>query len=127
MVAVRRLYQHARWRASGSGMGGWLLGLLRHVPWRQRRAFAEEEIFHVLGHQILRFLLPGHEPVLVQDHLHPILPELPGVRRNVLVNSLTELPGPWRVVQTWQFLLKLGAYDLAPGLVSGGLGRLGVV
>src|SRR5580704_13625720 len=46
-------------------LSGELLGLLGDVSGGQRGAFSEEKIFHVLRHQLLRFLLPGHEAVLV--------------------------------------------------------------
>ena len=67
-------------RGFSSGSIHELFGLLRDVPGGQGGAFAEEEILHVLGNEFLGFLLPGHEPVLVEDHLHAILPELPGLR-----------------------------------------------
>src|SRR4030095_5769631 len=97
MWGVRRLYQQTRWRSSpasirtaGASIRTPLLRLLRHVPGRQRRAFTEEEVFHVLGDEVLRLFLPRHEAVLVEDHLHAILPELPRLRRDVLVDPLTK-------------------------------------
>jgi hypothetical protein len=56
-----------------------LLGLLGTVIWRQSRAVAEEEFLHVLGHQVLRLLLKRHQAVFVEDHLHALFPELPGL------------------------------------------------
>src|SRR5438552_905633 len=97
-----------------------LLGLLWNVPGRQRGAFAEEKIFHVLGDELLRLFLPRHQTVLVEDHLHAILPELPRLGGDVLVDALTEGTGPrWRV-EAGQLLLKLLAEDLAPALVADG-------
>src|SRR5262245_51968787 len=84
-----------RWRPSVRGSTR-SLRLLRHVPGRQRGAFAEEEVLHVLGDEILRFLLPGHEPVLVQDHLHALFPEFPRVLGHVFEDALTELARPGR-------------------------------
>jgi hypothetical protein len=75
-----------------------LFRLLGDVTGRQRRALAEEKIFHVLRDEVLRFLLPWHEPVLIEDHLHPILPELPRLARDVLVDALAELARPGRRV-----------------------------
>src|ERR1700730_1168249 len=113
MSAVRRLYQQARWRASGSDVTSVLFCLFRNVPGRQRGALAEEEVFHVLGHELLRLLLPWHQPILVQDHLHAVFPELPGVRRDVLVNPLAELARPRRGIESGKLLLKLDAEHLA--------------
>src|ERR1700752_2722877 len=92
-----------------------LFGLLWDVAGRERRALAEEEILHVSSDQLLRFLLPRHEAVLIQDHLHSLFPELPGLSRDVIVDALTELAGPGRGVQTGQFLLKLRAKHHPPG------------
>src|SRR5439155_23117021 len=104
------------------GSGG-LFGLLRHVTRRQRGAVAEEEILHVLGDEILCFLLPRHEPVLIEDHLHALLPELPGIFRDVVENALTELAGPRHRIEAGQLLLEFHAHDLAAALVAGGAGR----
>jgi hypothetical protein len=101
-----------------SGLVHELLGLLGDVSGRQRGAFAEKKVLHVLGDELLSFFLPRHQPVLVEDHLHAILPELPGLRRNVLVHPLTELAGPRRSIEAGELLLKLLAEDLASGLVA---------
>src|SRR5713226_4010762 len=84
-----------------------LCGLLRDVSGRKGRAFAEEEIFHVFRDQLLRLFLPGHQAIFVEDHLHPILPEFPRLHRDVLVDALTELAGPWRRVEAGELFLKL--------------------
>ena len=94
------------------------LGLLRHVAGRQRGTFPEEEILHVLGDQILRLLLPGHEAVLVEDHLHALFPQLPGILRYLVVDPLTELPGPRDVVEARQLLLKLDTRYCSTTLVG---------
>ena len=65
-------------------------------------------------HQLLRFLLEGHEAVLVEDHLHALFPELPRVNRHVLEDALTEFTGPRRRIQTWQLLLELHAKHRPP-------------
>src|SRR4051812_43916957 len=80
--AARNQCRRVRDRVNSSASRGgarWLLllRLLRDVSGREGGAFAKEKIFHVLGDEILRFLLPRHQPVLVQDHLHPLFPELP--------------------------------------------------
>src|SRR5262249_60617757 len=71
-----------------------LFGLLRDIARRECGSFAKEEVFHVLGDELLRFFLPRHQPVLVEDHLHAILPELPCLRRDVFVDALAEFAGP---------------------------------
>src|SRR6202521_3016080 len=119
MSAVRRLYQQARWRSSGSEVTSVLLRLFGHVPRRQRGALAEEKVLHVLGHELLRLLLPRHQPIFVQDHLHAVFPQLPGVRRDVLENPLTELARPRRGVESGKLLLKLDAEHLAAAGLAG--------
>src|SRR5438105_1613617 len=90
-----------------------LLGLLRDVSGRQSGAFAEEEILHVLRHQLLRFLLPWHEAVFVEDHLHTLLPELPRLGGDVLVDPLAKFTGPRRGIEAGELLLELRAEDHA--------------
>src|SRR4051812_5448167 len=55
---------------------------------RQRGAFAEEILFHLLEQKILRFFRTKIEPVLVHQHLHVLHPHLPRLFRNVLVDAL---------------------------------------
>src|SRR5262245_57112177 len=111
---VRRLSQQAPMACFGGRRGSTRsLRLLWHVPGRQRGAFTEEEVLHVLGDEILRFLLPGHEPVLVQDHLHALFPEFPRVLGHVFEDALTKLARPQRRIVARQLLLKLRAPDLA--------------
>ena len=83
--------------------------LLRDVAGRQGRTLAEEELLEMGANQLLAFLLPRHDPVLVEDHLLAILPELPGLRRHVLENSLAELARPGRHLETRHLLLELHA------------------
>src|SRR4030095_7300781 len=118
MWGVRRLYQQTRWRSSpasirtaGASTLPPLLRPRRRVPGRQRRAFTEEEVFHVLGDEVLRLFLPRHEAVLVEDHLHPILPELPGLGGDVLVDPVAEIARPRRRVEPGQGFLELDAED----------------
>src|SRR6185503_18724066 len=95
-----------------------LLRLLRDVVGRQRGSFTEEEVFHLLANQLLAFLLPGHQAVFVEDHLLAFLPELPRLRRDVLVDALPDLAGPRRRVQAGQVLLELDALHHASALVG---------
>src|SRR6185436_9699147 len=95
-----------------------LLRLLRDVIGRQRRSFAEEEVFHLRADQLLAFLLPGHQPVLVENHLLALFPELPGLRRHTLINPLADLTGPGRRIQSRQLLLELDALHRPPAAVA---------
>ena len=95
-----------------------LFRLLRDVVGRERGSFAEEEVLHLRADQLLAFFLPGHQPVLVEDHLLALFPELPGLRRDVLVDALADLAGPRRRVQARHLLLELDALHLAAALVG---------
>src|SRR4029453_14419570 len=113
-------YEQARWRASGSGMSGGLLGLLRNVIGRQGGTLAEEKILHVFRHELLGLFLPGHQSILVENHLHSLFPQLPGVERHVFEDSLTEFPRPGRRIESRKLLLELHAEHLASALVRAG-------
>src|SRR5262252_4378371 len=110
--------------AQKEAAAGRLLCLLGHVPRRERCPLPEKEVFHVLGDQVLRLLLPRHQAVLVQDHLHPLFPELPRVLRHVLVDALAELARPWRRIEARQLFPELRAHHRAPAFVRGGRRRL---
>src|SRR5438477_1577258 len=99
------------------------LRLLRHIARWQRCTFPEEEVLHMPGNQVLRFLLPRHESIFVENHLHPVFPQLPGLRRDVLEDALTQLSGPRRRVEPRQLLLELRAEHLASALVRDRLRR----
>src|SRR6478672_3080611 len=73
----------------------------------------------MLGHEILGFLLPWHQAVLVENHLHAFFPQLPRIRRHVLVDALPQLTGPRRVVETRQVFLEFDAEDFSAALVAG--------
>ena len=96
--------------------------LLRDVARRQRRALAEEEILHLLQDQLLRLFLPRHQAVLVEDHLLPFLPELPRLRRDLLVDPLADFARPgWRVESGSSFW-NLTQNTLRPALIARRLG-----
>src|SRR3954468_19641397 len=97
----------ARLASSPGGGDGCLLFALRgDVAGRQGGSFAKEEVLHVLRDQLLRLFLPGHQAVLVQDHLHPLFPQLPGVGGNVVVDALSELARPRDGFETGRLALK---------------------
>src|SRR5579864_7110198 len=86
----------------------------RHVTWRQRRAFAEEIIFHLLEQEFLRFLSAEVQPVLVHDHLHLLQPHLPGFLGDALIDALAErMAIEGRLVEPRHFLLEFDAEDFA--------------
>ena len=73
------------------------------------------------GDELLRFLLKGEEPVLVENHFHPLFPHFPGLPRDLLVDALAERSGPRRRVKTGQLALELDAEHRAvDGLLGGG-------
>src|SRR5215467_614768 len=86
-----------------------LFRLLGDVTGRQCGTLAEEEILHVLGHEVLRLFLPRHQAILIEDHLHTILPQLPGVGGNAVKDALTELTRPGNFVKARQLFLELDA------------------
>ena len=98
-----------------------LLALLRHVAWRQGGALAEEEFFHLTRDQFLRFFLPRHQSIFVEDHLLTIFPKLPRLRRNVVVDTFTELAGPWWRIETGKLFLKLHTPYGASARIANGL------
>src|SRR5712691_5250521 len=100
-----------------------LLGLLRHVVGRQRGSFAEEKILHMLGYQLLRLLLPGHQAVFVENHLHTLFPELPRIHRHALEDALSELAWPGRSIETGQILLEFHAVNCPAALIGSGTRR----
>src|SRR5688572_4199794 len=79
--------------------GTWNRNLFGLVLRRQRLGPTEEEVLHLLRHQLLGFFLPGHQAVLVEDHLHAVFPHLPRLRRHVVVNALAEISRPRRFVE----------------------------
>src|SRR5262245_16886426 len=71
------------------------------------------------GDEFLSLLLPWHQAVLVEDHLHAFFPELPGVSGHLLIDPLAQFARPGRVVEPGKLLLKLYTEDLAATLVPG--------
>ena len=91
-----------------------LFALLRDVAgWRAAPSPKKKSSMCFL-HEFLCLLLPGHQPILVEDHLHSLFPHLPGVDGDVLVDALAELAGPGRGVEAGQLFLELLTEDLRP-------------
>src|SRR6516225_8334334 len=103
-----------------------LLRLLGYVLRRERRAFAEEEVLHVLRDEVLRLFLPRHQAVLVENHLHPVFPHLPGLRGDICVDTLAQFARPRWFVEARELFLELHAEDLAPADIANGFGRNGI-
>src|SRR5260370_30742065 len=56
------------------------------VPWWKGGALAEEEIFQVLGQDLLVLPTGGHKPVLLQDPLPMFSPPTPSLLRPPFIN-----------------------------------------
>lgn len=97
-----------------------LFRLLRDVTRWQRGPLAEEEVLHLPRDQLLRFFLPRHQAVLVEDHLHSLFPQLPRLRRDVLVNPLTKFTGPGRRIEPGQIFLEFDAVHHPAAFVADG-------
>ena len=59
-----------------------------------------------LRDELLGLLLPRHQPVLVEDHLHALFPELPGLGGDIFVDPLAQLAGPGLSLEPGQLLLE---------------------
>src|SRR5262249_4656059 len=94
-----------------------LFGLLRNVIRGQGRTLAEEKVLHVFRDELLCLFLPGHQAILVENHFHPLFPQLPRVERDVFVNALTEFPRPRRCIEPGKLFLELHAKDFASAFV----------
>src|SRR6476646_3366919 len=94
--------------------------VLGRVARGKGRALAEKVLFHLLGDDLLRFLLKRQQPVLVEDHLHPLLPHLPRFGGHVVVDALAERARPRRRVEPREITLELDAVDDAGRGVFGG-------
>src|SRR5208282_6718498 len=60
---------------------GWL------VAFRRLTALAEEVLLHLLNDEVLMLFLPGLEAILVEQHLHVVLPVVPGLFADALIDS----------------------------------------
>src|SRR5262245_27195722 len=94
-----------------------LLSLLRNVVGRKSGALSEEKVLHMFRNEILGLLLPPHQAVLVENHLHPLFPQLPGIERHVFEDALTEFSRPRRRIEAREFLLELHAEHFPSALV----------
>src|SRR5690349_15414278 len=92
--AARTRCSRSRSSAKSNSPVSDLLRLLWNVSRWERGPGPEKEIFHVPRDQFLRFLLPRHQTVLVEDHLLPLFPHLPRLRGDVFINPLSEFTGP---------------------------------
>src|SRR5674476_564599 len=77
------------------------------------RAFAEEILFHFRGDECARFRIERIEAVLVDQHGLMHEPCLPGFLRDMLVDALAELAGPWSEREALGFAMEFYAVDIA--------------
>src|SRR3954470_23043356 len=91
-----------------------LLLLLRwDVVRRELRAFAEEELLHVMHDDLLRLLVRWVEAVFVDDHLGVLAPQPPRFLRDGLVDAVAQLAIERRLVEPGQLLAQLDAFHHA--------------
>src|ERR1017187_6212798 len=81
----------------------------RYVVFRLLGSFAEEVRFHLLDDELLVFLLPRLQTVLVEQHLHVLLPLLPSQLGDVVVDALSQGAIEWRLVEALHFATHLYA------------------
>ncbi len=85
--------------------------MLGYVLWWQGGTLSKEEVLHGFRYKLLSFLLPRHETILVEDHLHTLFPEFPGLGGDLFKDPLSQFTGPGWFVQRGEFPLELGALD----------------
>src|SRR4051794_13151840 len=88
--------------ATGSG---------RHPAIGQLGVLTEEELLHLLAEDFPGFGIGGVETVMVDQDRHMGLPECIALGGDVVVNSLAELAGKRRLVQTGKSPPDLDAID----------------
>src|SRR5215469_7935005 len=81
-----------------------------HVIRREGRSFAEEELLHLPGDDLLCFERRGIQSELVDEHLHVLYPKIPGLLRYVFVDALAQLSAPGRLIQARQLPSKLHTF-----------------
>src|ERR1700733_11293573 len=77
-----------------------------HILLRQRSAFAEEELVHLLHQKILRLARPRLQTVLIQQHLLPLHPLRPALLRDVLKYLLPKIRVKRRLIQPFHLSLE---------------------
>src|ERR1700734_701720 len=75
------------------GLGSWAFRLLRGRDefLGLLGAFTEEIGFRLLDDELLVLLLPGLQAIFIEQHLHVLLPLLPGELGDVVVDFLSQL------------------------------------
>src|SRR5262245_2978094 len=88
-----------------------LLGGRGPVVRRQLRPLAEEELVRLLEEDRLPARRGEVEPVLVDDHLRVLQPQLPGLLGDAVVDLLAQLVVERLVDDAWKLLAELRAHD----------------
>jgi hypothetical protein len=94
-------------------------GFLRDVPFGEARAFAEEELLHLLFHDFLRVGIERVQAVFVHDHLGVLEPHLPGFSGDVFVDALAEFPFPGNAIKAGHLAPEFHAFHHADILAGG--------
>src|SRR5438067_5648268 len=83
-----------------------LLMARRNILLRQRTAFAEEKLVHLLYQKFLRLARPWLETILIQQHFLSFHPLAPRFLRNILINLLPKVRIEWRLIQPFHLSLE---------------------
>src|SRR5207245_7185392 len=87
------------------------------ITGRMCRTFAKEILFHLAEEELLRLGRSEVQAIFVHDHFHLLDPHLPGVFRDVFIDSLSEGVAVKRnLVESRQLLVQLHTKYLALGL-----------
>src|SRR5690349_16688209 len=76
----------------------------------ERGPFAEEELLHLLLDDLLGFPRGRAQTVFIDDHLQVLEPHVPGLLGDVLIDALSELAAPRRLVEPRQLFLELHTF-----------------
>src|SRR5690242_3556774 len=69
----------------------WHLGIL-----------AEEEFLHLLAQDLAGIGVGQIQPIMVDEQARMLLPHLPGLLRDIVIDALANLTGDGRFLQPWQ-------------------------
>src|SRR5689334_1979597 len=75
---------------------------LGHPALWHLRVLAEEELFHLLAQNLPGIGVGQIQAIMVDEQARMILPHLPGLLRDVVINTLAKLAGNRWFLQPWQ-------------------------